>query len=83
MNQYSGILLTPRPSSTTALFEDDAFLVAARGTPYWICAGSSTVLYGLWATKYRDIRTPLAVGYALFTAGLGELEASQTIPAGG
>jgi hypothetical protein len=59
-------------NSTAALYEQDPFLVSLRGTPFWICAGISTMFYGYWSSKFRAIRKPLAFGFALYTAGLGE-----------
>ena len=60
------------PNSTAALYEQDPFLVSLRGTPFWICAGISTMFYGYWSSKFRAIRKPLAFGFALYTAGLSE-----------
>lgn len=32
----------------------------------------STIPYGFLSSKYRTVRAPLAVGFALFTAALSE-----------
>jgi hypothetical protein len=58
------------PVLTTSLFETDPFLEVARGQPFWVACGLSTVLYGYASTKLRTIRAPLFVGFFLFTAGL-------------
>ena len=62
--------------STSALFETDPLLGGLRTTPFWFCAGGSTVVYGYWSTKTRNIRLPLMAGFALFTAGIGTLSSS-------
>ena len=48
----------------------DPFLEVARGQPFWITAGLSTVVYGYVSSRLRTIRSPLFVGFLLFTAGL-------------
>jgi hypothetical protein len=55
---------------TTSLFEDDPFLEVARGQPFWLASGLSTVVYGYVSTKARNIRAPLSVGFLLLTAGI-------------
>ena len=56
-------------SRTSALFETDPFLDAAREQPYWIAAAISTVIYGYTSTKLRTIKSPLLVGFVILTAG--------------
>ncbi|CAD6587036.1 MAG: hypothetical protein CYPHOPRED_003766 [Cyphobasidiales sp. Tagirdzhanova-0007] len=65
------------PALTINLFETNPFLVAARGIPFWICAGCSTVLYGFASSKFRTIRSPLLIGFVLFTTGMVGLATVQ------
>ncbi len=62
---------------TTSLFETDPFLEVARGQPFWIATGLSTVVYGYASTKLRTIRSPLFVGFVLLTAGIVGLATIQ------
>lgn len=55
---------------TGFLFETDPFLTAAREEAFWIASGISTVGYGYAATKLKSIRSPLFVGFLLFTGGI-------------
>lgn len=55
---------------TGKLFETDPLMAAVRAAPFWICAGIGTVVFGLWSTKMRTIRSPMFVGFLIFTAGL-------------
>lgn len=58
------------PVLTTSLFTTDPLLEVAREQPFWIACMISTVFYGYASTKLRTIRSPLFVGFFLFTAGL-------------
>lgn len=58
--------------STTALYENDPFRLAARILPFWICSGLSTIPYGIWSSKRRTIRAPMAVSFTILAAGIGE-----------
>lgn len=62
--------ITNSSNRTTSLFEQDPFLLVARGQPFWIACGLSTVLYGYVSTKLRTIRLPLFAGFLFFTAGM-------------
>jgi sugar phosphate permease len=42
----------------------------ARGQPFWVACGLSTIFYGYASTKLRTIRAPLFVGFLLLTAGV-------------
>jgi hypothetical protein len=44
--------------------------LAARGQTFWVTCGLSTVVYGYVSTKLRTIRSPLFVGFLLFTGGM-------------
>lgn len=57
-------------ASTSSLFETDPFLLAARGQAFWVSCGISTVVYGYVSTKLRTIRSPLFIGFLLFTGGM-------------
>ncbi|OAQ58550.1 siderophore iron transporter [Pochonia chlamydosporia 170] len=58
------------PVMTGLLFETDPFLTSAREQAFWVACGSSTVAYGYSATKLRSIKSPLFVGFLLFTGGI-------------
>ncbi|KAK4494709.1 hypothetical protein PRZ48_014065 [Zasmidium cellare] len=58
------------PILTTSLFETDPFLNVARGQAFWIAYGITTGFYGYWSTRLRSLRTPLAVGFTIMTAGI-------------
>jgi hypothetical protein len=62
--------VTSPSNRTTSLFETDLFLEVARGQPFWVAGGLSTVVYGYTSTKTRKIRSPLIVGFVLLTAGI-------------
>jgi hypothetical protein len=64
------VQLTNPSARTTSLFETDPFLEVARGQPFWVAGGLSTVVYGYASTKARTIRVPLIVGFVLLTAGI-------------
>lgn len=51
------------------LFESDPLLLVARLLPFWIASAISTVVYGYASTKLRTIRSPLFVGFLIYTAG--------------
>lgn len=51
--------------------------MAARGEPFWIAGGIGTVIYGYTSTKFKTIRSPLAAGFLLFTAGVVGLATIQ------
>lgn len=54
---------------TTSLFETDPFLQVAREQAFWLTSGFSTLIYGYWSTKARNIWAPLFVGFLLLTCG--------------
>ncbi|BEI84606.1 hypothetical protein CcaverHIS002_0500070 [Cutaneotrichosporon cavernicola] len=58
------------PVLTSSLFETDPVLTALRTTAFWMASGLGTVVYGLWSTKRRTIRSPLLTGFAIMTAGI-------------
>ncbi|GAB1742854.1 hypothetical protein NU219Hw_g8561t1 [Hortaea werneckii] len=58
------------PALTTALFERDFFLLAARIQPFWLACGLATLPYGWVSSKIRSIRSPMFVGFFVFTAGV-------------
>lgn len=55
---------------TTALFEKDPFLLTARGTPFWIASGLSTLAWGYWSMRFGTVRAPLFAGFLIYTGGL-------------
>ncbi len=55
---------------TTALYETDTFLLAAREQPFWVAGGVSALVWGFWSVKARSIRVPLFAGFFIFTAGI-------------
>ncbi|KAE9376328.1 putative siderophore iron transporter [Stipitochalara longipes BDJ] len=65
------------PVLTTSLFTQDPFLEVARAQPAWICGGLSTVVYGFASTKFKTIRGPICVGFAIMTGGLVGLATTQ------
>ena len=52
-------------------------MLAARTQPFWIASGLSTVVYGYASTKLRSIRSPLFVGFLIFTGGIVGLATIQ------
>ncbi|OAQ78164.1 siderophore iron transporter [Purpureocillium lilacinum] len=58
------------PVLTTALFEQDSLLLAARAQPFWLAGGASTVVWGYWSVKAKSIRVPLCAGFVIFTGGI-------------
>jgi MFS family permease len=58
------------PALTANLFETDPLKAAARTAPFWIGAALGTLLYGVWSSKRRTIRSPMLVGFFVFTCGL-------------
>ncbi|RMY22968.1 hypothetical protein D0867_02359 [Hortaea werneckii] len=58
------------PALTTALFERNFFLLAARIQPFWLACGLATLPYGWVSSKIRSIRSPMFVGFFVFTAGV-------------
>ncbi|KAK0268355.1 hypothetical protein LTS00_017588 [Friedmanniomyces endolithicus] len=58
------------PVLTTNLFDSNPFLLAARSQVFWIACGLSTAVYGFASTKLRSIRSPMFVGFLIFTAGI-------------
>ncbi|RMX84337.1 hypothetical protein D0869_04652 [Hortaea werneckii] len=58
------------PALTTALFEQNFFLLAARIQPFWLACGLATLPYGWVSSKIRSIRSPMFVGFFVFTAGV-------------
>jgi hypothetical protein len=69
--------LTFLSNRTTSLFETDPFLEVARGQPFWIACCLSTVVYGYLSTKLKTIRSPIFVGFLIFTAGIVGLATIQ------
>ncbi|KAJ9633594.1 hypothetical protein H2204_006800 [Knufia peltigerae] len=65
------------PTLTTVLFETDPLLLTARGNPFWVACGLSTVFWGYIATKFRTIRVPLFFGFFIFTAGIVGIATTQ------
>ncbi|OQV05609.1 hypothetical protein CLAIMM_10322 [Cladophialophora immunda] len=65
------------PGLTEALFETDPFLVTARGTPFWIACGLSTLVWGYLSTRFRTVRELMFAGYLLFTAGIVGMATTQ------
>lgn len=59
------------------LFEKDPFLLTARGIPFWVACGLSTVFWGYTSTKFRTIREPLFFGFLVFTAGIVGIATTQ------
>jgi hypothetical protein len=53
-----------------SMFEQDPFLVVARGQPFWVCCLASTPVWGLISTRLRRIKEPLAVGFLVCTGGI-------------
>lgn len=70
VTQFLRCLLTTLFCSTSSLFETDPFLLAAREQAIWVSCGLSTVVYGYVSTKLRTVRSPLFVGFLLFTGGI-------------
>lgn len=62
---------------TKALFETDPFLLTARGTPFWIACGISTIVWGYLSTRFRTIREPMFAGFLVFTAGVVGMATTQ------
>jgi hypothetical protein len=65
------------PERTASLFETDPFLQAARQTPVFIASAISTVIYGYWSTKFKTIRSPMLVGFFIYTCGFIGLSTIQ------
>lgn len=42
----------------------------ARAQSYWIAGLFGTIIWGFASTRFRTIRSPLFVGYVIFTAGI-------------
>jgi hypothetical protein len=64
-------------NSTSSLFETDPFLLAAREQAFWVACGFSTVIYGYVSTNFRTIKSPLFIGFLLFTGGMAGLATIQ------
>lgn len=56
--------------SNATFFAQDPLIAAARQIPFWATAALITVAYGLWSSKRRTIRSPLIVGFLIFTGGI-------------
>lgn len=56
--------------STATFFDQDPLTAAARQVPFWASGSWITVAYGFWSSKRRTIRSPLIVGFVIWTAGL-------------
>lgn len=52
-------------------------MVVVRLLPFWIACGISTVIYGYASTKLRSIRSPLFIGFLIYTAGIVGLATIQ------
>ncbi|MCJ1475734.1 hypothetical protein MMC13_004398 [Lambiella insularis] len=72
---FAGVVFYP--IMTENLFEKDPFLVVAREMPVWVCALSTTGLWGLWSVKTKKFREPLFFGFLIFTAGIVGLATIQ------
>ncbi|KAJ9614360.1 hypothetical protein H2200_002496 [Cladophialophora chaetospira] len=76
-----GILLFPYvvffPIMNLVLFEQDPFLIVARGQPFWVGCLMSTPVWGLISTRLRRIKQPLAVGFIICTGGIVGLATIQ------
>lgn len=70
-------MLTDGMKRTTAIFEQDPLLLAARIISFWVGSGASTLLWGFWSTKFRTIRDPMFAGFAIFTGGIVGLATLQ------
>ncbi|UNI15994.1 hypothetical protein JDV02_002474 [Purpureocillium takamizusanense] len=57
------------PVMTTMLFETDPVLMVVRFLPFWIASAISTLTFGFASMRMRTIRSPLFVGWLLWTAG--------------
>lgn len=62
---------------TSELFEQDPFLLTARGLPFWVVSVLSTILWAYWSMRFRIIRMPLFAGFLIYTAGLVGLATIQ------
>lgn len=58
------------PNRTEDLFVTDPLSVVVRLLPFWVACAISTVIYGYVSTKLRSIRSPLLVGFAIYTGGI-------------
>lgn len=56
--------------SRSSLFTTDAFLVVARSQPYFVGAVITTVAWGYFSSRLRNIRTPMVIGLIIMTVGL-------------
>ncbi|GJN73471.1 hypothetical protein PLICBS_007549 [Purpureocillium lilacinum] len=57
------------PVMTTMLFETDPMLMVVRLLPFWIASAASTLVFGFASMRMRTIRSPLFVGWLLWTGG--------------
>ncbi|OQU97009.1 hypothetical protein CLAIMM_03014 [Cladophialophora immunda] len=58
------------PLQTSALFESDPLLLAAREQSFWAGTGVSTLLWGYASTKLKRLREPIFIGFVIFLAGM-------------
>ncbi|KAH8901380.1 putative siderophore iron transporter [Thozetella sp. PMI_491] len=58
------------PVLTTSLFEDDAFLLAAREQPFTGVGALAAIIWGVWSVKSKSVRVPLFVGFLILTSGI-------------
>lgn len=65
------------PTRTASLFETDPFLEAARQIPVFVASAISTVIFGYWSTKFKTIRSPMLVGFIIYTCGFIGLSTIQ------
>ena len=65
------------PVLTGNLFERDPLMIALRILPFWLADGLATTVYGFVSSKLRTIRSPLFVGFLLWTAGIVGLATIQ------
>ena len=59
------------------MFEQDPFLLVARGQPFWVGCLLSTPVWGLISTRLRRIKEPLAIAFLVCTGGVVGLATIQ------
>ena len=58
---------------TTTLFQTEPFKVVVREQAFWIAGVITTVIWGYLSTRFRTIRSPLFVGFLMYTGGIAGL----------
>ena len=53
-----------------ALFEQDPFLLVARGQPFWIGCLVSSPVWGFVSTRFKRIKEPLGVAFLVCSGGV-------------